>query len=79
MREGGASSVIDAAYRFARDEPGVDVVLFGTSDPNHLREDVASLAKPPLPPAEREKIVALFGRLVGVGIESPTHAAPQPD
>jgi len=79
VHEGGASSVIDAAYRFARDEPGVDVVLFGTSDPNHLREDVASLAKPPLPPAEREKIVALFGRLVGVGIESPTHAAPQPD
>src|SRR5262249_53257362 len=39
VREDGATSIIDAAYRFVRDEPGVDVVLFGTSDPIHLRED----------------------------------------
>jgi aryl-alcohol dehydrogenase-like predicted oxidoreductase len=71
IHAGGASSVIDAAYRFVRDEPGVDVVLFGTSDPDHLREDIAFLTKPALPAADREKIVSLFGHLVGVGIEAP--------
>jgi L-galactose dehydrogenase len=71
VHAGGASSIIDAAYRFVRDEPGVDVVLFGTSDPHHLREDIASLTRPPLPTADREQIVSLFGHLVGVGIEAP--------
>ena len=80
VHDGGAGSVIDAAYRFVRDEPGVDVVLFGTSDPHHLREDIASLTKPPLPAADREQIVTLFGHLVGVGIEAPNHpqTAPMP-
>jgi aryl-alcohol dehydrogenase-like predicted oxidoreductase len=73
VHEGGASSVIDAAYRFVRDEPGVDVVLFGTSEPHHLREDIAFLTKPPLPAADREQIITLFGHLVGVGIEAPGH------
>jgi aryl-alcohol dehydrogenase-like predicted oxidoreductase len=81
IHAGGASSIIDAAYRFVRDEPGVDVVLFGTSDPDHLREDIAFLTKPPLPAEDREKIVSLFGHLVGVGIEAPrgTRAAPARD
>ncbi len=76
VHEGGASSIIDAAYRFVRDEPGVDVVLFGTSDPQHLSEDIASLTKPPLPAADREQIVTLFGHLVGVGIEAPSRVQP---
>src|SRR5207302_258020 len=36
VHEAGASSVIDAAYRFVRHEPGVNVVLFGTGDCEHL-------------------------------------------
>jgi aryl-alcohol dehydrogenase-like predicted oxidoreductase len=78
VHDGGASSVIDAAYRFVRDEPGVDVVLFGTSDPHHLREDIASLTKPPLAAADRAQIVTLFGHLVGVGIEAPTRVQSAP-
>ena len=78
VHEGGASSIIDAAYRFVRDEPGVDVVLFGTSEPQHLREDIASLKKPPLPAADRQQIVTLFGHLVGVGIEAPKHGQKAP-
>jgi aryl-alcohol dehydrogenase-like predicted oxidoreductase len=73
IHEGGASSIIDAAYRFVRDAPGVDVVLFGTGDPHHLREDIASLTKPALPAADRQQIAALFSHLVGVGIEVPKH------
>jgi aryl-alcohol dehydrogenase-like predicted oxidoreductase len=78
VHAGGASSVIDAAYRFVRDEPGVDVVLFGTSDPHHLREDIISLTKPPLSTADRQQIVALLGHLVGVGIEAPRHGQTAP-
>lgn len=69
VREGGAASMIEAAYRFARYEPGVDVVLFGTGDAAHLRTNVASLLKPPLPEADREKLAALFGHLIGVGLD----------
>ena len=61
----------EAAYRFARHEPGVDVVLFGTGDAGHLRTNVASLLKPPLPEADRAKLAALFGHLTaGVGFDS---------
>jgi len=71
VHPGGATSVIDAAYRFVRHEPGVDVVLFGTGDPEHLRSNIASILKPPLPDADREKLAALFGHLVGVGLDAP--------
>jgi len=55
----------------ARGEPGVDVVLFGTSDPNHLRANIASLLAPPLPLADRLTLTKLFGRLSGVGLDPP--------
>jgi len=71
LHEGGATSVIDAAYRFVRHEPGVDVVLFGTGDPEHLRTNVASLLAPPLPEADRDRLRHLFGHLVGVGLDAP--------
>jgi aryl-alcohol dehydrogenase-like predicted oxidoreductase len=71
IHKGGAESVIDAAYRFARHEPGVDVVLFGTGDPEHLRTNVASLLAPPLPEPDRARLASLFGHLVGVGLDAP--------
>jgi aryl-alcohol dehydrogenase-like predicted oxidoreductase len=74
VHEGGAGSMIEAAYRFARHEPGVDVVLFGTGDAGHLRTNVASLLKPPLPEADRAKLAALFGHLTGIGLDS--HQGP---
>jgi len=69
VHEGGAASMIDAAYRFVRHEPGVDVTLFGTGNAAHLRSNIASLLKPPLPDADRAKLVALFGHLEGVGLD----------
>ncbi len=71
VHDGGASSIPDAAYRFVRHEPGVDVVLFGTGNPEHLRSNIASLLKPPLPEADLRKLRELFGRLVGVGLDAP--------
>ena len=49
IHERRASAVPDAAYRFVRHEPGVDVVLLGPGDPKHLRTNVASILKPPFP------------------------------
>jgi aryl-alcohol dehydrogenase-like predicted oxidoreductase len=67
----GASSLTDAAYRYVRHEPGVDVVLFGTGDAGHLRTNIASILKPPLPASDRAKLQALFSHLRGVGLEAP--------
>ena len=67
VREGGAAtSVPDAAYRFCRDEPGVDVVLSGTGDLRHLEENAASLGRPPLPEAVTERLRHLFRRVDSV-------------
>jgi predicted aldo/keto reductase-like oxidoreductase len=75
VHEGGASSMIEAAYRYGRHEPGVDVVLFGTGDSAHLKSNVAALMKPPLPEADRAKIKTLFGHLAeGIGLDG--HALP---
>jgi aryl-alcohol dehydrogenase-like predicted oxidoreductase len=70
--DGGATGVVDAAYRFARHEPGVDVVLFGTGDPAHLRANIASILKPPLPETDRRILKKHFGHLVGIGLDPPT-------
>ena len=70
----GASSLTDAAYRFVRHEPGAHVVLFGTSDADHLRANIESILKPPLPEADRQKLTELFGHLLGVGLELPDHS-----
>jgi len=69
VHAGGAASVIEAAYRFTRHEPGADVVLFGTGNAAHLRSNIEALLKPPLPKADQDKLTALFGRLTGVGLD----------
>ena len=61
----------DAAYRYVRHEPGVDVVLFGTGSADHLRTNIASILKPPLPKADRDRLASLFSHLRGVGLEVP--------
>ena len=71
VHEGGAESITDAAYRYARHEPGIHVVLFGTGSAAHLRSNIASILRPPLPPADLERLRTLFGHLVGVGLDLP--------
>jgi aryl-alcohol dehydrogenase-like predicted oxidoreductase len=77
IHAGGASSLTDAAYRFVRHEPGVDVVLFGTGDREHLRSNIASILKPPLPEADRTLLAGRFGHLVGIGLEAPPMSRPR--
>lgn len=63
VRPGGASSVVEAAYRFARHEPGIHVVLTGTGNPAHLEENVRSITGGPLPQADLERLGSVFGHL----------------
>jgi L-galactose dehydrogenase len=58
--------VRDAGYRFCMHEPGADLVLTGTGDPEHLEQNVRSLCGPPLPPDQLERLERLFGDVVSV-------------
>lgn len=58
---GGAASVMDGAYRFARFEPGADVVLSGTGSVDHLTENLATFSRGPLPEADVERLKTIFG------------------
>jgi aryl-alcohol dehydrogenase-like predicted oxidoreductase len=71
IHDGGALSLTDAAYRYARHEPGADVTLFGTGSVDHLRANVASILRPPLPEGDRARLAELFGHLSGVGLDMP--------
>jgi L-galactose dehydrogenase len=62
-RESDAATLPEAAYRFCRHEQGVDVVLTGTGNSQHLKENVAAILKPPLPKAALERLDNLFGEL----------------
>jgi len=75
LHEGGAPNIIEAAYRYARHEPGANVVLFGTSNLAHVEHNIKSILASPLPPADVQKINELFGNLEGVGLDEP---APKP-
>ncbi len=62
-RDGKASTIPDAAYRYCRHEPGTHVILTGTGNPEHLRANVDSLLKPPLPEEDLLRLRGLFGRV----------------
>jgi aryl-alcohol dehydrogenase-like predicted oxidoreductase len=66
VQEGLAESIPDAAYRFCRWEPGMDLVLSGTGNLAHLRANAASLQRPPLPPVSVERLRRLFARVDSV-------------
>jgi hypothetical protein len=51
------------------------VVLFGTGDRKHLKENIESILKPPLPETDRMRLAELFGDLVGVGLDLPPRRA----
>jgi len=63
LKETDAATLPEAAYRFCRHERGVDVVLTGTGNADHLKENIAAILKAPLPQASLEKVARLFGGL----------------
>jgi len=61
-----SEGIVDAAYRFCRHEPGIDVVLTGTGNVEHLKENVASINRGPLPTKMLAKLEELFGQVDSV-------------
>lgn len=60
---GVASSLPDAAYRYARHSPGVHVVLSGTGSVDHLHANAASINRPDLPADIRRQLDDAFARV----------------
>lgn len=60
LDESDATSLVDASYRFCRYEPGVHVVLSGTGNLEHLRENIESLNRPPLPEPVVQRLRHIF-------------------
>ncbi len=71
VSEGGAESITDAAYRYARHEKGADVILFGTGNRAHVKANIESILRPPLPAPVIERLHKTFGHLTGVGLDLP--------
>lgn len=64
-----AGSLPAAAYRFCRAEPGINVVLSGTGNRQHLEANVAAILQPPLPAPLHARLVELFARVDSVSGE----------
>jgi aryl-alcohol dehydrogenase-like predicted oxidoreductase len=62
----GSPSVVEAAYRFCRHEPGAQVVLTGTGDPEHLKANLKAIEMPPLPREVLARLEAIFGEVDSV-------------
>jgi aryl-alcohol dehydrogenase-like predicted oxidoreductase len=59
-------SLVQAAYRFCRHEPGADVILTGTGSIAHLRDNVAAILAPPLPAEIAARLERMFGNVDSV-------------
>ncbi|HKH28881.1 MAG TPA: aldo/keto reductase, partial [Sphingomicrobium sp.] len=49
VAEEAGISLSELAYRYCRHQAEIDVVLTGTGDPAHLRQNIAAALAPPLP------------------------------
>jgi aryl-alcohol dehydrogenase-like predicted oxidoreductase len=59
VRDSDADTLVEAAYRFVRHEPGIDVTLTGTGTLEHLLANITAIQMPPLP----DDVVARLKRL----------------
>ncbi len=60
IHDNGAESIVEAAYRFCRYEPGTHVILSGTGNLDHLKENIRAMQKPPLPKEDVIKLKEIF-------------------
>ncbi len=63
---GIAKTLQEAAYRYCLWEPGIDVVLSGTGDIEHLRENARSLCGEPLPDDVKRRLAKIFAHVDNV-------------
>lgn len=71
LKNSGAENIIDACYRYARHQKGIDSILFGTSSIKHLKNNIKSILSPQLLKETIEKIDQYFNHLKGVGLDFP--------
>ena len=71
LKNSGAENIIDACYRYARHQIGIDCVLFGTSSIEHLKNNVKSILSQQLSSGTIENIHKYFNHLKGVGLDFP--------
>ena len=62
-RNGAASSIMEAAYRYCRHSPGIDVVLTGTGNIEHLKENLISIQGTKLPEEVLLRLEKMFGNV----------------
>ena len=55
-----AGSIPEAAYRFCLHEPGMDVILSGSGNPEHLRKNALFLGRPELPQPTLARLHEIF-------------------
>ena len=60
IHKDGAVNLVDAAYRFCRYEPGIHVILSGTGSSDHLKSNIESFSRPPLPKKDILKLKEIF-------------------
>jgi L-galactose dehydrogenase len=58
-QEAGIGSLSELAYRYCRHRAGMHVVLTGTGNPAHLKENIAAALAPPLPASVLERLRTL--------------------
>jgi L-galactose dehydrogenase len=66
LQDNDAASMVEAAYRFCRHEPGTDVVLTGTGKVAHLTENIASITAGSLSAKHQERLKNVFGKVDSV-------------
>ena len=57
------TAITEVSYRYAAWEKGADVVLTGTGNPDHLKDNVAAVLRGPLPKEHRDSLDEMFGHL----------------
>lgn len=61
--DGRPIPIAEAAYRFCRHTAGIDVVMTGTGNLLHLKENIAAIQAPPLPAGVLDRLRRIFGRV----------------
>jgi aryl-alcohol dehydrogenase-like predicted oxidoreductase len=62
-KDGGTVSITDAAYRFCRYELGTHVILSGTGNLDHLKQNIESFKRPPLPEKDLIRLRETFRKV----------------
>jgi len=61
VSEGAAGSIMEAAYRFCNNTPGIHVTLTGTGNAGHLIDNIKAIQSPALPEDILQKLDMMFG------------------